>query len=98
MTTPPPESSDRTPSIDKPPKCGNKTRKGQKTYADHHHDDHTSSMCNTRTNSITEFEPEPFQMSGGTAFEADPRPAAHLSGVGGKAHTNWCGVWRIAGL
>jgi hypothetical protein len=63
MTIPPPESSDRTPSIDKPPKCGNKTRRRSETHADHHHTEHTSSIGNTRTTSITKFEPEPFNLA-----------------------------------
>jgi hypothetical protein len=59
MITPLPESSDRTSSIDKPPKCGNRTRRRSETHTDHDHAEHTSNVRNTRTTSITKFEPEP---------------------------------------
>jgi len=61
MITPPPESSDRTSSIDKPPKCGKRNHRRSETHTDHDHAKHSSNMRNTRATSITKFEPEPSQ-------------------------------------
>jgi hypothetical protein len=69
---------------------GPKDTQRSETYADHHHAEHTSSMCNTGTTSIAEFEPEPFEMSGGNVHDSsvDPRHASlGVRAHGGQDHT-----------
>ena len=58
---------------------------------DHDHAEHTSYISNTRTTSITEFAPEPFQMSGVIAGRVTvPHGAVIVTRSVIGAH-RWCG-------